>query len=126
MKKIRLILTGLLLVCSVGLFAQNIQVKGTVTDASTGEVIPFASVSPGGKQRPTVEGTVSVLNIMQPRRFEVFPIQGKESLAVNRHVLRAEQQIAAAVPQRKPRALGQGGCRQDGAQQQDNKPHKTF
>ena len=45
MKKIRLILTGLLLVCSVGLFAQNIQVKGTVTDASTGEVIPFASVS---------------------------------------------------------------------------------
>ena len=45
MKKIRLILTGLLLVCSVGLFAQNIQVRGTVTDASTGEVIPFASVS---------------------------------------------------------------------------------
>ena len=45
MKKIRLIVTSLLLVMSVGAFAQNIQVKGTVTDASTGEVIPFASVS---------------------------------------------------------------------------------
>jgi len=48
MKKIRFFVTSLLLVMSVGLFAQNIQVKGTVTDASTGEVIPFASVSVKG------------------------------------------------------------------------------
>ncbi len=38
-------MTGLLLVLTSGLAtAQNIQVKGTVTDASTGEPIPFASV----------------------------------------------------------------------------------
>ncbi|MDO9681101.1 MAG: TonB-dependent receptor [Bacteroidales bacterium] len=45
MKKIKLILTGLLLVLAVGLAsAQNIQVTGTVTDASTGEPVMFASV----------------------------------------------------------------------------------
>lgn len=58
MKRIRLFLTGLLLVISVGAFAQNIQVKGTVTDASTGEVIPFASVQLKG----TMTGTATDLD----------------------------------------------------------------
>jgi len=44
MKKMKLFLTGLMLVVSVAAFAQNIQVKGTVTDANNGEAIPFASV----------------------------------------------------------------------------------
>lgn len=45
MKKFKLILTGLLLVLTVGIInAQNIQVTGTVTDANTGEPVMFASV----------------------------------------------------------------------------------
>ena len=39
MKKIRLFLTGLLLVVTAAAYAQDITVTGTVTDASTGEGI---------------------------------------------------------------------------------------
>ena len=45
MKRIRLILTTLLLVVSATVFAQQtIQVKGVVKDAATGEGIPFAAI----------------------------------------------------------------------------------
>lgn len=44
MKKIRLFLTGLLLVVTAAAYAQEITVTGTVTDASTGETIVGASV----------------------------------------------------------------------------------
>ncbi len=58
MKKIKLLLTGLLLVLAVGFsYAQNIQVTGTVTDASTGEPIAYASVQLKG----TVTGTATDL-----------------------------------------------------------------
>ena len=43
MKKLKSVLTCFLLAVTA-LSAQNIQVKGTVTDASTGEAVPFASV----------------------------------------------------------------------------------
>ena len=55
MKKLRSVLTCLLLAVSATVFAQNIQVKGTVTDASTGEGVPFASVQLKG----TMTGTAS-------------------------------------------------------------------
>jgi len=44
MKKIRFVLTAMLLMFSVSVFAQNIKVTGTVTDASTGEAVVGASV----------------------------------------------------------------------------------
>lgn len=44
MKKIRLFLTGLLLAVTAAAFAQDITVTGTVTDASTGDVVVGASV----------------------------------------------------------------------------------
>ena len=44
MKKIRLFLTGLLLVVTATAFAQDITVTGTVTDASTGEGIVGATI----------------------------------------------------------------------------------
>jgi len=50
MKKIRIFLTCILLAVTATAFAQNLQVKGTVTDAATGEGIAFASVQ--------VEGTM--------------------------------------------------------------------
>ena len=54
MKRLRFLMTALLLVVSVGFaLAQNIQVKGTVTDASTGEAVPFAFVQVKG----TTNGT---------------------------------------------------------------------
>lgn len=44
MKKVRLFLTGLLMVITTAAFAQNITVSGTVTDAGTGETVPGATV----------------------------------------------------------------------------------
>ena len=44
MKKAKLFLTALSALLAVGVSAQNITVTGNVTDASTGEGIPFASV----------------------------------------------------------------------------------
>ena len=55
MKKLRSVLTCLLLFVTATVFAQNIQVKGTVTDASTGEGVPFASVQLKG----TMTGTAT-------------------------------------------------------------------
>ena len=83
MKKIRLILTSLLLVCSVGLFAQNIQVKGTVTDASTGEAIPFASVSLKGTMTGAstdLDGTYALT--VPSNGVLVFSFVGYENLEV--------------------------------------------
>ena len=53
MKKIRFVLTCLLLAVSVAVSAQNIQVKGKVVDANTGEGVPFASLQLKG----TLTGT---------------------------------------------------------------------
>ena len=44
MKKIRLFFTALIMLLSVAAFAQNVTVSGTVSDANTGEPVPFASI----------------------------------------------------------------------------------
>ena len=44
MKKIRLFFTALTMLLSVAAFAQNVTVSGTVSDANTGEPVPFASI----------------------------------------------------------------------------------
>ncbi len=59
MKKIKLLFTGLLLFLAVGMInAQNIQVTGTVTDATTGEPVVYASVQLKG----TVTGAATDLS----------------------------------------------------------------
>ena len=50
MKKIRLFLSVLMVFVTSVAFSQNINVTGTVTDATTGEPIPFASVFVKGTQ----------------------------------------------------------------------------
>lgn len=57
MKKLSVFLT-LMLVAAVSAFAQNITVKGAITDAQTGEAIPGASVLLKG----TFNGTVTDIN----------------------------------------------------------------
>jgi len=58
MKKAKLFLSTLFVLLTVALNAQNMRVTGTVTDASTGEGIPFASVVVKG----TMLGTSSDVN----------------------------------------------------------------
>lgn len=63
MKKVRLLLTGLLLVVTAALYAQDIQVTGTVIDAATGEPVPFASIQVKGTMVGTStldDGTYSI------------------------------------------------------------------
>jgi protocatechuate 3,4-dioxygenase beta subunit len=53
MRKIKLFLTALAMMVASVAFAQELTVTGTVTDASTGEPVPFASVHLEG----TMNGT---------------------------------------------------------------------
>lgn len=66
MKKIRFFLTGLMLMVSVAAFAQNITVKGTVTDSSTGDVIPFASIQVKGTMNGTATDVDGVYTMSVP------------------------------------------------------------
>ena len=53
MKKAKLFLSALSLFIAVSVFAQNMRITGTVTDAATGEAVPFASLMVKG----TLNGT---------------------------------------------------------------------
>ncbi|MEN6619921.1 MAG: TonB-dependent receptor [Rikenellaceae bacterium] len=67
MKKIRLFLTGVLLVMTAGLsFAQNRQVTGTVTDASNGEPIAYASIQLKGTMVGTSTDELGKYSINAP------------------------------------------------------------
>ena len=54
MKKAKLFFTVLALAFSVLAYGQNLTVRGTVTDASTGEPVPFASIQ--------IQGTITGAN----------------------------------------------------------------
>ena len=58
MKKVRIILSMMLLTLATAVFAQNVSVSGVVTDASNGESVPGASVI----LRGTTTGTVTNLD----------------------------------------------------------------
>ncbi len=67
MKRIRLILTTLLLVVSATAFAQQtIQVKGVVKDAATGEGIPFAAIQLKGTMTGAATDAEGVYTISAP------------------------------------------------------------
>ncbi|MFA7116742.1 MAG: TonB-dependent receptor [Bacteroidales bacterium] len=66
MKKIRLFLTGLFLVMTCSVFAQNITITGTVTDEVTGESIPFADVMVKGTQTGTSTDSFGAYSISAP------------------------------------------------------------
>ena len=64
MKKVSLVLTTLLMAFS--LFAQNIAVRGTVTDASTGEPVAFASIAVKGTTTGTSSGLDGTYSLNAP------------------------------------------------------------
>ena len=64
MKKVSLVLTTLLMAFS--LFAQNITVRGTVTDASTGEPVAFASIAVKGTTTGTTSGLDGTYSLSAP------------------------------------------------------------
>jgi TonB-linked SusC/RagA family outer membrane protein len=67
MKKIRLLMAAVALVLSVGIAsAQNVQVRGTVTDASNGEPVPFASVQVKGTMQGTASDALGNFTISAP------------------------------------------------------------
>ena len=72
MKKIRFVLTCLLLVVSVAAFAQNVQVKGKVVDANTGEGVPFASVQLKGTMTGTSTDADGMYFLTVPARSSLI------------------------------------------------------
>ena len=58
MKRIKALFSILLIAVCSGVYAQNITVKGTVTDAQTGDPVPAAAVVVSG----TAEGVVTDLD----------------------------------------------------------------
>ena len=83
MKKTRFVLTCLLLAVSSVLFAQNIQVRGTVTDASTGEPVPFAAVQIKGTTTGTATDANGVYTITAPSKATlVFSSMGYQTQSV--------------------------------------------
>lgn len=67
MKKFKLLLTGLLLVLIGGFtYSQNIRVAGTVTDANTGDPVPFASVQLKGSTVGTATDAAGKFTISAP------------------------------------------------------------
>ena len=81
MKKISLVFTLLLMAFS--LFAQNITVRGTVTDANTGETIPFATVILKGTMAGTSTDVDGNYQMNVPANgVLVFSFVGYENLEV--------------------------------------------
>ena len=81
MKKISLVLTTLLMAFT--LFAQNIAVRGTVTDANTGEPVAFASVLLKGTMTGTSTDAEGVYELtVPPRSTLVFSSIGYQTQEV--------------------------------------------
>ena len=83
MKQIRFVLTCLLLAVSAVAFAQNIQVKGKVVDANTGETIPFASVQLKGTMTGTATDADGMYYLTVPSQATlIFSSIGYQTLEV--------------------------------------------
>ncbi len=94
MKRIKFIFTALLLLFSLNSFAQNVTIKGKVTDASSGEPIPFASIQIKGTMTGTATHDLGEYSISAPtngvlvfssigyKNLEI-PINGRTSISAS-------------------------------------------
>ncbi len=83
MRKIKLFLTALAVLISSAAFAQSLTVTGTVTDAATGEPVPFASIHEKGTMNGTntdIDGNYSIT--VSPEGTIVFSSIGYNSLEI--------------------------------------------
>ncbi len=86
MKKAKLFFSVLSALVAVSLGAQNVRVTGTITDAATGDAIPFASVMVKGTLNGTSSDSEGVYSIESPASgILVFSAVGYEDheVAVN-------------------------------------------
>ncbi len=99
MKRIKLFLTCLLLLFTAALYAQNIQVKGTVTDVSSGEPIPFASIQVKGTMVGTATDDYGKYSISVPANgvliFSSVGYLNVETQVMNRTVINAALSVDA-------------------------------
>ncbi|MBQ9660351.1 MAG: SusC/RagA family TonB-linked outer membrane protein [Bacteroidales bacterium] len=83
MKKAKLFFSALFVLISMSVFAQNITVKGTVKDASTGEAIPFAAVQVKGTSTGTSTDADGVYSISVASRSSlIFSSIGYDSVEI--------------------------------------------
>ena len=68
MKKAKLILSALFMLLGVAVFAQNVTVRGTVKDATTGEAIPFAAIQIKGTSTGSATDANGAYVITAPSR----------------------------------------------------------
>jgi len=66
MKRAKLLFSALFVLLSVTVFAQNVTVRGTIKDASTGEAIPFAAVQVKGTLAGAASDANGVYSISAP------------------------------------------------------------
>ena len=92
MRKLKLLLASLLmvLICNVAV-AQNITVKGVVTDANTGETVPFASIQVKGTMTGTATDAEGNYSIEVPRNatliFSCIGYLNQEAVVEGRSVI---------------------------------------
>ena len=83
MKKAKLFFSALFVLIGVSVFAQNINVRGTVTDASNGETIPAASIVLKGTNQGVVADAQGAFSISAPRNgVLVFSTIGYQTVEV--------------------------------------------
>lgn len=83
MKKAKLILSALFMLLGVAVFAQNVTVRGTVKDATTGEAIPFAAIQIKGTSTGSATDANGAYVITAPSRGSlIYSSIGYESVEV--------------------------------------------
>ncbi len=93
MKKAKLFFSALFLFLGTMLSAQNVTVKGTVTDASNGETVPAASIILQGTTQGVVADDLGNFSISAPRngvlvvsligyKTATIPVEGRSSISI--------------------------------------------
>ena len=68
MKRLKMLFAALLMMVSVAAFAQKVQIKGSVTDATTGEPVSFATVQVKGTSIGTSTGFDGSFSLSVPQK----------------------------------------------------------
>ena len=83
MKKAKLFLSALFVLLGVAAFAQNVTVRGTVKDATTGEAIPFAAIQIKGTSTGSATDADGAYSITVPSRAAlIYSSIGYESVEI--------------------------------------------